>query len=234
MRLYIVRHADPDYENDNITEDGRAEAQALSGRLAAEKIDHYYCSPLGRARATADYTAQATGKRYQLLEWAREIPNPMITLEPYGRMATWDIPGEMLFDGRPAAEGEGWWDTRLVEGARLRSVYGELVAHSDQFLSGFGYNRRGQRYEITKENREKVVVFCHNGFALTWLSHLLRLPTMLTWSGFWLPPTSVTTILFEERSSSWAVPRCIGLADTSHLYAAGIPVLPRGLHGNYY
>jgi len=31
----------------------------------------------------------------------------------------------------------------------------------------------------------------------------------------------VTTFLMEERSTEWAVPRCLGFADVSHLYAAG-------------
>jgi probable phosphoglycerate mutase len=43
----------------------------------------------------------------------------------------------------------------------------------------------------------------------------------------------VTTVLFEERSAERAAPRCIGLGDVSHLYAAGLPVRPRGIKGNF-
>jgi hypothetical protein len=76
-------------------------------------------------------------------------------------------------------------------------------------------------------------VFCHGGFGLTWLAHLLALPLPLVWSGFWLPPSSVTTMLFDERSPEWAVPRCIGLGDVSHLYAAGLQVQARGIMANF-
>ena len=41
-------------------------------------------------------------------------------------------------------------------------------------------------------------------------------------------------ILFDERSDQWAVPRCIGLADVSHLYQAGLPVQPSGIKANFY
>ena len=34
MRLYIIRHADPDYKNDTITVFGHKDAQALAKRLA--------------------------------------------------------------------------------------------------------------------------------------------------------------------------------------------------------
>ncbi len=38
------------------------------------------------------------------------------------------------------------------------------------------------------------------------------------WAGFYLAPSSVTTVLFDERTRDVAVPRCIGLSDVSHLY----------------
>ena len=51
MRLLIIRHGDPDYARDNLTEKGKREAKLLSEMLAKDKIDYLYCSPLGRAKA---------------------------------------------------------------------------------------------------------------------------------------------------------------------------------------
>jgi probable phosphoglycerate mutase len=82
-------------------------------------------------------------------------------------------------------------------------------------------------------NKARIAVFCHNAIALTWLGHLLEIPMPLMWCGFWMAPSSITTILFEERSKEWAVPRCIGLGDTSHLYAAGLPIQPRSILENF-
>jgi probable phosphoglycerate mutase len=78
--------------------------------------------------------------------------------------------------------------------------YDTLCRESDAFLARLGYGREDGRYHMLHPNRETIAVFCHLGFGLTWLSHLLELPFPLVWSGFWLPPSSVTTILFEERS----------------------------------
>ena len=47
MRLLIIRHGDPDYARDNLTEKGKREAKLLSEMLAKDKIDYLYCSPLG-------------------------------------------------------------------------------------------------------------------------------------------------------------------------------------------
>ncbi len=56
MKLLIIRHGDPDYSIDSLTEKGWKEADLLSKRLAKEKIDAFFCSPLGRAKYTANET----------------------------------------------------------------------------------------------------------------------------------------------------------------------------------
>ena len=58
MRLYIIRHGDPDYTTDTLTAIGQREAQALAARLANERLTHIYSSPLGRARETMSYIAK--------------------------------------------------------------------------------------------------------------------------------------------------------------------------------
>ena len=55
MRIFIIRHGDPDYERDTLTEKGHREAALLAKRYKDEKIDYFYSSPLGRAKHTCDY-----------------------------------------------------------------------------------------------------------------------------------------------------------------------------------
>ena len=52
MKLVIVRHADPDYSIDSLTEKGWREAELLSDRIAKLDVKEFYCSPLGRAKDT--------------------------------------------------------------------------------------------------------------------------------------------------------------------------------------
>ena len=44
MRLLIIRHGDPDYEADSLTEKGWREAELLADRMEKEKIDYFYVS----------------------------------------------------------------------------------------------------------------------------------------------------------------------------------------------
>ena len=73
MNIYIIRHAEPDYARDSLTEKGWREAELLSRRLSKIPDASYYTSPLGRARATASLTMQAVGKEVEVCPWLREF-----------------------------------------------------------------------------------------------------------------------------------------------------------------
>lgn len=62
MKILIIRHGDPDYAIDSLTEKGRREAELLSERIAPLDVKAYYVSPLGRARDTAAYTLKRQGE----------------------------------------------------------------------------------------------------------------------------------------------------------------------------
>lgn len=52
MKILIIRHGEPDYSIDSLTEKGWREAELLSRRLAPFNIRDFYVSPLGRAQDT--------------------------------------------------------------------------------------------------------------------------------------------------------------------------------------
>ena len=74
MRILFIRHGDPDYENDTLTEKGRREAAHLAQMAPSMKIDDCYMSPLGRAQATASCSLKAMGKTAAVLDWLKEFP----------------------------------------------------------------------------------------------------------------------------------------------------------------
>ena len=62
MKLLIIRHGDPDYETDSLTQQGWREAELLADRLEKLPMDAIYVSPLGRARDTAGVTLKRLGR----------------------------------------------------------------------------------------------------------------------------------------------------------------------------
>lgn len=232
MRLFIIRHADPDYPNNTITPAGHLEAKALAERMKKIGLDTIYTSPLGRAVDTMRYTADALQMPHEVAEWTAELGDCRIELEPWGQFCVWDIPGESIRDRDPCMTPANWHSHHLLGNPLFKETYNRVCRDSDAFLARHGYVREGGRYRVERGNRDRVAVFCHGGLGLWWLAHLLELPLPLMWTGFFLPPSSVTTVLFDERSQQWAVPRCLGVGDVSHLYAAGLPVQPAGIKAN--
>ena len=62
MKILIIRHGEPDYSIDSLTEKGWREAELLSRRMVQIPAEAYYVSPLGRARDTAKPTMEKLGR----------------------------------------------------------------------------------------------------------------------------------------------------------------------------
>ncbi len=238
MLLYIIRHADPDYAAGTITEQGHREAEALAGIMPRLAPTHLYASPLGRAKDTAAYTVEATGLPLEIEEWTQEISGFSVDQgEPYGMTALWDYHGEHVRRMDPPGPRTGDWMARppySTDG--FSQLFEKIAGQSDLFLSRHGLHHDGGVYRIDESMQavrsQRLAVFCHGGFGLTWLAYLLELPLPLFYSGFFLWPSSVTTILFDERTQGVVTPRCMGLGDVSHLHLAGLAPQPRGVKAN--
>jgi len=233
LRLYLIRHGDPDYTTDTLTPKGILEAKSLAKRLKKEGINKIYHSPLGRAYETMSYTAELTGVEPELLEWTEEI-DYYLEVEGWGKMHVFAVPGEVVRSVKEDVSMANWFKMHPYNDPELIRILKNLRKESDLFFARHGYKREGKLYRIINRNDDKIAVFAHAAFGLAWISHLLAIPASTMWSSFWPATSSVTTILFEERSSTWAVPRCLGFGDVSHLYADNLPVNPRGLFGNFY
>ncbi|TDE14915.1 histidine phosphatase family protein [Jiangella asiatica] len=232
MRLLVIRHADPDYAADAITERGRREADALAAWLSSQDVTHVFTSPMGRARQTARPTAAATGLRPHVLPWTAELRMVKVADSLGGVGPVWNLPGELVRGGRDLPTTVDWDRLPALTGYDFRARFEQLRRDSDAFLAELGYRRENGVYRAAAPDEDVVAVFCHAGFGLAWLAHLLALPLTLTWCGLYLAPTSVTTVLMERRSPGLAVPRALAIGDTSHLRAAGLTDSTRGLTAN--
>ncbi len=231
MRIHLIRHADPDYSIDSLTPKGHAEARALAAWLKKEdRITRIFTSPLGRARATAAYTAEALKLPVKVEDWTREI-NEFWQAEQ--QRVAWDIAGSEL---RPvyADKKEDWHNYEGVSDLPIHSHCVMIAQESDRWLASLGYERDGEIYRVNERNEETIALFAHGGFGLTWLAHLTGVPIPLFWSGFFLHPSSITTVLFDERAPGISTPRLIGVGSLPHLAIDGQEPAPAGIKANYY
>lgn len=229
MRLHIIRHGDPDYPNDSLTPRGRREAECLRSWVEREKPDRAYCSPMGRARLTAELALAGSGLAAAVEVWTAELHD--CGAAGLG-LTWWDVHGHLLRNPAYMASGS-WADQPNLAPTRAEAEMARIAADSDAFLARHGLVREGGLYRVGQQRWRNLVVFCHGGFGLSWLAHLLAIPAPLMWAGFFMHTSSVNTVLFDEREPGLATPRLLHLGDVGHLHAAGVEPSTAGIKANY-
>lgn len=219
MKLLIVRHADPNYAIDSLTETGWKEAQLLSLRLSKLDVKAFYCSPLGRAKDTAAATLKALNREAEICPWLREFA-PRVN-HPNTDGVAWDWLPQDWTAYPDFYDKDRWMNHPAYVEAGVPEEYRWVCSELDQLLARHGYVREGNLYRAAVPNEDTVILFCHFGLECVLLSHLLNISPVLLWHGTCALPTSVTTLITEERREGFAYFRMNGLGDISHLYASG-------------
>ena len=222
MRILLIRHGEPDYAIDGLTEKGKREVALLAKKLSKERIDKIYSSPRGRARLTAEPTARALGMDIEILPFMREFNVKRIKL-PYvdSPAIPWDILPQYIVGMPVAYEPREWQKTPFIEDSEVYSEYLSVCREFDALLARHGYERDGYNYRAVRPNHDTVAIFCHFGVIAVVLSHLMNCSPYSLWQHTCALPTSVTTVFTEERREGFALMRAVGIGDVSHLYAEG-------------
>ena len=238
MRILIIRHGDPDYERDGLTPNGKAEARLLARRMAAEKVDRIYVSPLGRARETAAPVLKELGLDADVRDWMEEFPVKMNINGVEELIRTYPDPSlkedgsfedRIVWDALPSAwKNEelwyrefGWKDSAQAAHSDMEACYERVCRGLDELLAENGYVRSGRLYTTEKGNDDTIVLVCHFGVTCVMLSHLWGIDPMILWHGLVTLPTSVTEIYTEEREKGIVNFRATYIGDVSHLRENG-------------
>lgn len=224
LKLLIIRHGDPDYTIDSLTEKGWREAEYLAERMARVNAQYYYVSPLGRARDTASVTLKKLGRTAEECPWLREFHAPIWRPDVTAHQTVaWDwLPQDWLADERFLREDQ-WSLPEAFQAAGVKKEYDWVVENFDALLARHGYRREGRLYQAERSNGDTIAFFCHFGVECVLLSRLLNVSPMVLWQGTCAAPTSVTTVVTEERREGLAAFRVSSFGDVSHLYCKDEP-----------
>ena len=223
MKILIIRHGEPDYAIDGLTERGKIEAELLADRLAKENINKLYCSTLGRAKLTAEPTLKRLGITAEYCEWLREFEYVKVKL-PYldAPHTTWALLPSFVADKENLYSPTEWFCADHIKSSSVKSAYDAVCQELDALLANHGYERNGNFYRAVKPNHDTLVFVCHFGLESVLLSHLMNCSPYTLWQHTCAAPTSVTTVYTEEREEGLAHFRVTAFGDTSHLYCAGV------------
>ncbi len=216
MKILFVRHGAPNYKDDCLTPLGHAQAEAAADRLKDERIDFFYASSCGRAYETAVHIANRHGKEVEKLDFMREIQwgpkggNPHVDYNPWMKVSEMITNGDSVMNP-DWAESETYKDNFVSERVNL-------VAESfDKWLSEFGYERCGEYYKVTKENKNAVLLASHGGSSSSVFSHIFNIPFTAVISMFRINFTSITEVVFEGSKGDIIVPKLNLFNDARHI-----------------
>lgn len=258
MKLIFVRHGEPDYKNDSLTEKGWEEARLTAERISTWNVTEFYVSPLGRAKDTASCTLIKMNREAIELPWLREF-----SYKVYDKFCGWSgVPWDFVPSDWTECEdmfrlGDGFLKFPcILENETIQREYYHVIKEFDRLLASYGYIRDRKFYRnpsltdgrhivstTSEENKrinapksdEKVLVFfCHLGVTCLILSHLINIPFEVLCHGFFLPPTSLTILTTEERWEDEAYFRVQAIGDCTHLLTADHPISSAGLFGSAF
>ena len=221
MKLYIVRHGDPDYAADSLTERGQREAELLADKLAKLDCAAVYVSPLGRAKETAEASLRRLGRQGETKEWLRGFAPRRFDPDAGRETVIWDWLPQRWTAEKDFYDREKWMHVPVMEEAGVPAEAQWVYDGLDEVLAKHGYKREGEIYRALRPNRDSIVFFCHFGVECVILGHLLGISPMPLWHCTCALTTSVTTLLTEERRRGIASFRMNAFGDVSPLTAFG-------------
>lgn len=221
MKLIFIRHGDPDYVNDTLTEKGKKEAELLSHMVSKWNVKEFYCSPLGRAKDTAAYSLEKMGREATIYPWLKEFYIDVKDPDTGNNRIPWDFMPKYWTNQPELYDKDKWLDADVMRTGPVKEKYEEVCNGLDSLLAQHGYERNGNYYNAVSPNEDTIVIFCHLGVSFVMLSHLLGISPSVLWQGFFVAPTSVTVLCTEERVKGDAFFRVKRFGDVSHLYVGG-------------
>ena len=229
MNLIFIRHAEPDYTIDSLTEKGFVEAKLLAERTKDWKVDDVYVSPMGRAQDTASFSLKNWDLTPTTYDWLQEfyyrVKDPVTGEE---RIA-WDFMPEYFTRQEELHDKNKWADTEVMKSGNLGMYYERVTNGLDGILAAHGYKALGKGlFDVEKHSDENIVFFCHLGVSFAMIGYLTQIAPPVLWQGFFVPPTGVMIMSSEERVPGKAVFRMQNFGDTKHLFKGEEPISQSG------
>ena len=214
MRVIFIRHGEPDYAHDCLTDRGRKQAQAAAKRLKEEGIGEIYSSPLGRAAETAAAAAEALNLPVKTLDFMQELHWGSTDGKPIPADGhPWDLADMLAAEGWDLTD-PAWREHPYFRNNIVTAEADHVARETDRWLYTIGYERHGAYYRcIRPDNTQKTVaLFSHGGSSAAAMGHILNLPFPYACGLFHLEFTGITVIRLDRNPGKQTLP-CLELAN---------------------
>ena len=229
MLLFYIRHGDPIYEPDSLTPLGKRQAEALAKRLALYGVDRIYASSSERAKETAMPTCEMLKKEMTVLDWCNEHHSFWeLCCKRADGSHTWCfcIPEmkELFHRADVRATGREWYKHPAFQDTKFGQNMERVGKETEQLMASLGYVHDVERcgYRAERPNDQRIALFAHHGFGMSFLSNLLDIPFPMFCTRFDISHSGMTVIEFPNQEGI-VYPQVLQLSNDSHLYREGLP-----------
>lgn len=219
MKLILIRHGEPDYATDSLTEEGKKQAAAAAKRLQNEGIDRIFTSPKGRAKETAAATAELLGLPVETLDFMAEVGWKNATDHdiPWNGHP-WRNAEQIVRDGKDLLDGN-WRETTVFADTVLPASSAAVEKGAEEWFAELGFVREGDSFRCVKKsgNDRTYALFSHGGSSSVLLSYVLGLP--LPYILYSVRPhfSAITILEFPENEGELVRPLIRLLNDSAHI-----------------
>ena len=227
MILYYVRHGDPIYDPDSLTELGHKQAAALAKRFSLYGLDEIYSSPSNRARLTAQPTCEILGLEMKICDWADEgLAGVDTGMKNKDGGFVWSFAdsemAEKFNDPSVRALGMEWYKHEYFQGFPFERGMKRIQTAVDEWLLALGYQHDREKccYKKVGKSPERVALFAHHGASMMILSSILDVPYPMFSTRCSIGHTGVTVIGFGDDGVIY--PQVFQHSNDSHLYKEGL------------
>jgi probable phosphoglycerate mutase len=218
VEFTLIRHAEPEWVKDGLSvvnpplsARGFRQADNLGERLAEDKFDHVYVSPLLRTRQTAAPMLKHQNRPEVIEPWLEEIREPAW----HGAPAEQTI---KAYRDEVDRKAEDRW-AGLEGGEPVRDFVARIHSGCTKFLAERGVHRLDQPLPVwhIEEPGERIALIAHAGTNSVLVCHLLGLQaTPWEWERFVIGHSSLTTIRAIKIGDGYVF-SLTSLSDSEHL-----------------
>lgn len=204
MKLYFIRHGDPNYTLDCLTELGHRQADELSDHIRNYSIQKIFTSPQGRAIETSKHClSNFPNVEPVTMPWLRELEWGDLSGNAYATDGPWLKNDSFIATEHAYPSGDSWkTDKRLINDRLIGDVESRIEAF-DAFMEDLGYKRENQLYRVNKKSDENIAFFCHGGITTALASHILNIPFWTMIAHFPLDLCGISAINIDAEEGAY-------------------------------
>lgn len=176
MRIYFVRHGEPNYELDCLTELGKYQAEETSKHLKDLPIERIYASDHGRAVETASFTANKLNLDIIKCPWAEEAKAWQEFAIEYNGKYNWLIAHEyyrnIIFDNE---NNEKWYKNPVLSKTKAKQGMDRIDHDVDEWLKSMNiiHDRKNKVFNFVGETQKTIALFAHGGMGMAFFPSIL-------------------------------------------------------------